>query len=299
MDSITLRKPSTGEILVLDCETVPGYILKSVDWGTIKATHNSYKYVNQIGESLVGTSLGTRDITIEGWVVTQENPLIMRSLKSKLNRLINPSESFELLYEEYTLNVTFDATVSYAKSDAENNDTLCKFQLTGVAFDPMFRYTQDEISVFATTTPMFHFPFVISRSLDEGGLIFGKRSDSLIVSVLNEGDLSVGVKVVFNAKGDLSNPQLINILTQERLQITKNLSFGEVVEVYTSIGSKRIQGKLPSDAGWINYFQYFSLQSDWIQLQPGENLFRYDAESGLDNLEVTMYFRPEFLEVQK
>lgn len=298
MDKITIRNPNTDSVLTLDCETVPGYILKSVDWGTVKATHDSYKYVNQVGESLTSTTLGTREVTIEGWVVVQEDPIVMKNLKSKLNKFVNPSEQFELQYENYILSVVFDSTVSYSKNESENNDTLCKFQITGTAFDPVFRYKQESISIFATTTASFHFPLIISKDLPESGLVFGKRSDSLIATVVNDGDLPVGVKIVFKAKGPLSNPSLVNILTQEQLQIAKEFIFGEEAEVYTSVGNKRIQGKLPTDSGWKNYFQYFSLSNDWIQIQPGVNLFRYNAETGLDNLEVSMYFRPEFLEVQ-
>lgn len=299
MDKITIRNSKTNESLIIDCETVPGYILKSVDWGTIEATYNSSKYVNQIGESQSDPSLGTRSITIEGWAVTQENPLIMKSLKSKLNRFINPTENFELLYKNYTLNIAFDSTVSYSKEYSENNDTLCKFQLTGIAFDPVFRYKQENRSIFAVTTPIFHFPLVISQELPEKGLVFGKRSDSLIITVANNGDLPAGMRIVFRAKGSLTNPSIINIFTREKLQLQKELSFGEEVEIYTGIGNKKVQGKLKSDTDWKNYFRYFSLSNSWLQLQPGINMFRYDAESGLNNLEVIVYFKPEFLEVEE
>lgn len=299
MDKIILLNKQTEDTITLDCVTVPGYILKSVDWGVIKATHDSYKYIGQVGESLTNTALGTRDITIEGWVVVQEDALIMKTLKEKLNSFINPTETFELHYEDYILEVVFDSTILYSKDESENNDTICKFQITGVAFDPVFRYASENISRFATTTSLFHFPLVVSPDLEDSGVVFGKRSESLISSVINPGDLSVGLKIIFAAKGPLSNPYLINILTQEKLQIKKDLVYGEVVEVYTSIGSKKIRGKLVSDADWSNYFRYFSLDNSWIQLTPGSNLFRYNADSGLDNLEVTVQFKPEFLEVQQ
>lgn len=299
MDKITIRNPATDAVLVLDYETVPGYILKSVDWGTIEADHNSSKYIGQIGESITGVSLGTRAITIEGWIVTQENPTVMKSLKTKLNKFINPLNEFDLLYEDYIIHIVFDSTVSYSKEDAENNDTLCKFQLTGIAFDPVFRYQEDKAAVFATLTPVFHFPLIIPDDVEESGIIWGERSDSLISSIVNDGDLPIGGRILFKAKGNLSNPYLINITTQETLKLQKNLVAGEEIEIVTSIGQKSVTGKLLTDTSWNNYFQYFSLDNSWMQFPVGSSLLRYGADSGIDNLEVTVYYKPEFLEVQQ
>lgn len=299
MDKITIQNPATGAVLVLDCETVPGYILKSVDWGTIEAGHNSSKYIGQIGKSITGVSLGTRSITIEGWIVTQENLTMMKSLKTKLNRFINPLNKFDLLYEDYIIHIVFDSTVSYSKEEAENNDTLCKFQLTGIAFDPVFRYQEDKAAMFATLIPVFHFPLIIPDETEESGIIWGERSDSLISSVINDGDLPIGVRILFKARGNLSNPYLVNITTQETLKIQKNLIAGEEIEVVTSIGQKSVTGKLLMDKNWSNYFQYFSLDNSWMQLPIGSSLLRYGADSGIDNLEVIVYYKPEFLEVQQ
>lgn len=299
MDKITIQNPATGAVLVLDYETVPGYILKSVDWGTIEAGHNSSKYIGQIGKSITGVSLGTRSITIEGWIVTQENLTMMKSLKTKLNRFINPLNKFDLLYEDYIIHIVFDSTVSYSKEEAENNDTLCKFQLTGIAFDPVFRYQEDKAAIFATLIPVFHFPLIIPDETEESGIIWGERSDSLISSVINDGDLPIGVRILFKARGNLSNPYLVNITTQETLKIQKNLIAGEEIEVVTSIGQKSVTGKLLMDKNWSNYFQYFSLDNSWMQLPIGSSLLRYGADSGIDNLEVIVYYKPEFLEVQQ
>ena len=91
VERIVLRRTKDSEELTLDMVSTPNYILKSVDWGTIKGTHHSYKYVNQVGESITNTSLDPRPITIEGWIVAKdEND--MTSLKNKLNSFVNPQE---------------------------------------------------------------------------------------------------------------------------------------------------------------------------------------------------------------
>lgn len=295
---ITLRKISNSEEIHMDMVTAPGYILKSVDWGTIKGTHNTYKYLNQIGVSVNNTSLGTRDIAIEGWVVAQHER-DMTEKKSALNAFINPQEPLDLLYNDYKIQFNPDNTVKYSINYSENNDVVCKFQIVGTAHDPMFVDSLENKLNFATTTAVFHFPLVISPQLPEGGVVFGSRTDSLIATVINKGSVSTGMRIVFKAKGSVSNPKLINVETQEQLLINKDMVAEEEIEINTIIGSKRVRGRIGETSPFTNYFVYKTLDSTWIQLAVGKNLFRYDADSGLDNLEVFVYFQNRFLEVQE
>ena len=298
VEEITLRKISNSEEIHMDMVTAPGYILKSVDWGTIKGTHNTYKYLNQIGVSVNNTSLGTRDIAIEGWVVAQHE-IDMSKKKATLNAFINPQEPLDLLYNDYKIQFNPDNTVKYSINYAENNDVVCKFQIVGTAHDPMFVDSIENQLNFATTTAGFHFPLVISPQIPEGGVVFGSRTDSLIATVINRGSVSTGMRIVFKAKGSVSNPKLINVETQEQLLINKDMVAEEEIEINTVIGSKRVLGRIGETSPFKNYFVYKTLDSTWIQLAVGKNLFRYDADNGLDNLEVFVYFQNRFLEVQE
>lgn len=298
IEEITLRKVSNSEEIHMDMVTAPGYILKSVDWGVIKGTHNTYKYLNQIGVSVNNTSLGTRDIAIEGWVVAQHER-DMTAKKVALNAFINPQEPLDLLYGSYKIQFNPDNTVKYSINYAENNDIVCKFQIVGTAHDPLFVDSLENRMSFATTTAGFHFPLVISPQLPEGGVVFGSRTNSLIATVINTGSVPTGMRIVFKAKGSVSNPKLINVETQEQLLISKDLVAEEEIEINTVIGSKRVRGRIGETSPFTNYFVYKTLDSTWIQLAVGRNLFRYDADKGLDNLEVFVYFQNRFLEVQE
>lgn len=298
VEEITLRKVSTSEGVHLDMVSTPGFILESVEWGPIKGTHNKYKYMNQVGESVANTTLGTRDITIKGWIVAYtERDMNLR--KSILNGFVNPQETIDLLYKTYKLRFSPDATIQYAVKPAENNEVICKFQIIGTAHDPTFKDSSENRLVFATTLPTFHFPLIISPDLPEGGAVFGKRTDSLIASVTNKGSMPTGMRIVFKAKGSVANPKLISIDTQEHLSINKTLIPGEEIEITTTVGEKRVRGRLSPTGVYLNYYPYKTLDSSWLQLQPGKNLFRYDADEGLDNLEVFVHFQNRFLEVQE
>ena len=297
VERIVLRRVKNLDELTLDMVSTPDFILKSVDWGVVKGTHHSYKYVNQVGVTVMNTSLGTRDIKIEGWIVA-ENENHMTSLKNMLNVFVNPQEEIDLIYENYSIRFRPDESVKYSITMAENNDAFAKFQITGTASNPMFSDTVECKSFFATTLPTFHFPLIISPSLPDKGIIFGKRTESLIANARNDGSVSIGMRIVFKANGTLVNPSLININTLEEFKINKTLVAGEEVEINTSIGKKNVKGRIDS-GDFTNYYMYKDLNSSWLQLEVGDNFFRYSADEGINNLEVFVYYNNQFLEVQQ
>ena len=297
VERIILRRTKNNEELVLDMVSTPDYILKSVDWGSIKGTHHSYRYVNQVGESIESTSLDTRPIKIEGWVVA-ENENHMTLLKRKLNSFVNPQEALTLFYSDYKINFVPDETVKYSINAAENNEVFCKFQIDGTAPNPLFSDGFETRSAFVETAPNFRFPLILSRNLPDKGIVFGKRTASLIVNVVNKGSVPVGMKIVFRANGTVVNPSLINVNTQEDFTINKIMIAGEEIEITTSIGEKSVKGKT-ENTDFTNYFMYKNIDSSWLQLDVGDNLFRYNAENGIENLDVFVYFYNQYLEVQE
>ena len=75
------------------------------------------------------------------------------------------------------------------------------------------------------------------------------------------------------------------------------MTAGEEIVIDTIIGQKKIEGTLNGLTS--NYFKYRDLDSEWLQLQVGTNLFRYDADQNIENLEVYIYFSNKYLEVQE
>jgi len=297
VESILLQNVETRAYLKLDMLTTPDYILNSVDWGVVESTHHSYKYVNQIGVYVTGTSLETRAVTIMGWVIA-DTERQMTQRKAMLNRFFNPQQAVDLFYKNYELRFLPNSSVQYSITLSENNEVICKFKIEGFCPDPLFKESDENRIIAASTIGMFHFPLIISKTPEPpGGIIFGYRQPSLIVAIENKGAVPVGMTIVFKAKGTLENPSLINVNTQKYFKINKTMRAGEEIRINTMVGEKKIQGMLNGEVS--NYFKYRDLESEWLQLEVGDNLFRYDADSDIGNLEVYIYFHNKYLEVQE
>ena len=297
VEGIKLQNVETRAVLMLDMVSTPDFILNSVDWGVVESTHHSFKYVNQIGVYVTGTSLETRSVTIQGWIIA-ENESLMTIRKTTLNRFFNPQQAVDLFYKNYVLRFLPNTSIRYSVTVAENNEVVCKFKVEGYCPDPLFAEQTESKITAASTQAMFHFPLVISREPNPpGGIVFGLREPSFIVTVTNKGAADVGMKIVFKASGTLTNPSLINVNTQKFFKVNKTMVAGEEIIIDTIIGEKKIEGHLNGITS--NYFKYRDLDSTWLQLRVGDNLFRYDADQNVGNLEVYIYYNNKYLEVQE
>lgn len=297
VENVILRNKQTSALLELDVVNTPFYILDKVGWGQIKGTHHSYKHVNQIGVYVTSTSLETRDVSVSGWIVSNSE-LHMSQRKSMLNRFVNPQQPIELIYKNYSLEFLPDRTIKYSATIKENNEVVCKFEIVGLAANPLFKDTNTTNVPIAGMLGMFHFPMMLS-AIDNGmpTVMMGLRQPSLIVNISNTGSVQTGMNIVFEAAGTVVNPSLINIYTQEQFKINKTLVASETVVVSTTIGEKKIVGTLNGVSS--NYFKYRDLRSSWLQLDTGDNAFKYDADNGIDSLNCTIEYSNKYLEVQE
>lgn len=297
VEGISLQNVETKSVLTLDMVSTQDYILQSVDWGAVESTHHSYKYVDQTGVYVIGSSLETRPISITGWVVAN-NEREMTNRKILLNRFFNPKQAVDLFYKDYVLRFLPNTSVRYSVTMQENNEVMCKFKIEGFCPNPLFAEQVETKVTAASTVGKFHFPLVMSKTpTPPGGIVFGIRQPSLIAVVDNKGSVSVGMKITFKANGTLTNPTVINVETQQFFRINKVMEAGEVIEINTTSGEKKVQGTLNGVTS--NYYKYRDFDSNWLQLEVGDNLFRYDAEQNIENLEVYINFNNKYLEVQE
>ena len=87
----------------------------------------------------------------------------------------------------------------------------------------------------------------------------------------------------------------MNVKTNEFILIKKSLVAGERILVNTEFNKKRVTRIFNKEES--NAFHFIDLNSTFFHLDVGDNLIKYDAESGLDNLEVNIYHKPLYLGV--
>lgn len=291
IESVILQNKSTLQSVLIDREE-SDFVLGTLNLGTVTSTPHTYKYLNQIGVYVNSTTLEEREISLEGWVIGDTQDLLSQN-KMVLNRLLNPLKMVILTVGAYQLEFLPKTSISYSTDWQENNEVLCKFLIQGICPNPLFSLASEQTILLATTTPRFHFPWVIP---EETGTIFGLREPSKLQEINNTGDVPIGAIFTFTCTSNVVNPKILNINTQEFLRIDKTITPEETITISTVNGEKSIRGILNGVES--NYFSYWDLESTWLQLPVGLTPFKYDADENPGGLEVSISFTPQYLEVQ-
>lgn len=286
---VEIKNSVINKSIVLD--GVGDFILNEEDLGVIEGTHSTSKALGQNGTYLNNTVLESRDIPIIGSILAN-NEYEMENKKKNLIDIVNPLNDLMLIRESYKIEGRPTATVKFSSSYKENNDYLCKFMFTLFCSNPFWSDIKDTKVDIALWKGSFHFPLSIPKGKN---IIMGYREPSLIVNIKNSGSIETGMIIEFRAKGTLKNPSLFNVNTQEWLKLEKEMVFGEIIRINTNFGKKRVEKYINGVTS--NAFNYIKRGSKFLQLHVGDNLFRYDADENINNLEVAIYHNNYYLGV--
>ena len=267
----------------------------------------SINSMGQDGDTYLGNRIESRDIELVGRIVERDKERAQR-LRRQLNNILNPQFTAKLIYDFGNFRRVIDCTINNAPVFTRP-PILEEFTIQLSCLNPFWREEAELRQDMATWVGGFEFP--IDRpyyDLPQGLEIpqdpenpttpiwqVGWREPSLIVNVFNAGDVRAGMRIDFRALGTLVNPSIINAETGEFIRINITMLPGDVITIRTGFGEKgvtlRRQG-VETDA-----FRFLDIDSTYIQLAVGDNMFRYDADENMESLDITVWHNNFFLGV--
>lgn len=265
------------------------FFLQNIDGiSGLKNIIYSNKGMGQDGSTHTGNTLDNRNIVIQGAILENKE-----TNRNELLSIINPKLKSKLIYTDGDIERYVECIVETAPVITKENKS--KFQISLLCNNPYWRdYIDTKINI-ALWKGDFHFPLIIPQ---RKGITMGHREPSLIVNVNNTGQVKTGMIIEFYARGTLKNPSLFNVNTREFIKINKGMVAGEKFIINTNVGKKKILQELNGiSTDILNYLDIVGGGDTFLQLDVGDNLFRYNADSNLDNLEVSIYFSPQYLGV--
>ena len=288
MKKITLTN-SLGESLQLT-NTSPFLLNKFEESNSINIYTS--KGMSQNGNTYLGNTLDQREITLEVTIIAESSEKLINH-KDRFNKVFNPQNNeLWLTYQDdvKTRKVKCISNKLPYFTSIKNSVSKCLISLT--ANNPFWQETMEIKEEIAAWIGDFEFDLEIPS---ETGIELGHREPSLIVNINNNGNIECGMRVEFKALATLENPSLLNVNTSEYIKINKTMLAGEIITVKTYFGNKSVESSYNGVVS--NAFNYIDFQSTFIQLSVGDNLIRYDADSNIENLEVSVYYIPQYLGV--
>lgn len=254
----------------------------------LKNTIYQNKGMGQDGSTYMGSTLGSRNIVIQGAITENKE-----QNRIKLLSIINPKLKAKLIYTDGNIKKYVECVVETAPTITKENKP--KFQMSLICPNPYWRDTAESKKQIVLWKDDFHFPLIIPQ---DKGIIMGHREPSLIVNIENNGQVKTGMIIEFFARGTLKNPSLFNVNTREFIKVNKEMVAGEKIIINTNFGEKKILQELNGvTTDILNYLDIIGGGDTFLQLDVGDNLFRYNADKNLDNLEASIYYNNNYLGV--
>lgn len=250
------------------------------------------------GATLVSSRLEQRDFSLLFYIAVQgKSEDWIQQRRDEIFKVFNPIYNpvkLQIITEtkDIFINGNVELLPSIGKDFANSNSVWQKVMVQFSAGNPFFQDTESQKVEIVTWEPMLEFS---SLEISSDGTELGQRTQSLIVNVLNSGQISTGMIIQFKALGTVENPSLFNVNTREFFKINRTMTAGEIITVNTQQGKKKLESSF--NGVTTNIFNYMDYQSKFMQLEVGDNLFRYDADSNVESLEVSIYFTPQYLGV--
>lgn len=228
-----------------------------------------------------------------------------RQLRMRLYRLFQIKAPLTLSYTDGTATREIDVYTESVTCDVSKRANTYTVSL--IAPDPFFRdaaATEREVAAWegafefpadasAPDTGLFEFD---ADALDTDVLEFGTRTEDLIVSCENAGDVPCGMVITFLASGSVTNPGLLNVDSGERLSLNLAMQAGDAVTVDTRFG--RRTAVLTRDGAAENVFRCVDAGSTFLQLAVGENNFTAmldGAAAASADLDISVWYEQQYV----
>ncbi len=208
------------------------------------------------------------DIAINGPAAVNRNRLFQFFRTARPIRLIYNNEFHGVYIDGYVQN----APVEYFGK----KQTM---QVTIICPDPFWHGTVPAEGSTDGHQALFEFPF----SIEEGHPIpFSETYGDNAAYIWNPGTIECGVIIEIRATGAATNPRIYHQNADTFFRVNTTLQSGDVLTIDTRTDHKRVE-RLRS--GTIsNLIASRDLDSTWLQMDPGDNVFILSAASGLSNL---------------
>lgn len=244
------------------------------------ATVNMATLATSDGGIFNSSRLDTRNIVI---TIKPLNDIEINRID--LYKYFKAKQYIKLYFENYTRSVWIDGYIEVIDGDLYSDDE--RLQISVICGDPYFKDTKTGLYAFSNVIDRFKFPFAIEAS---PGVPISELSEYSEIAITNNSDDETGVIIKMLAVGNVTNPTIYNMTTNENFSLTISIEEGDIITIDTRRNHKGVT--LNHNGTISNIINYMTQNSEWLNLIVGDNIFSYECYSGAANLQVTVELQP-------
>ena len=269
----------------------PFILTKIEGLGAVNAAIQTQKSPFQDGETYIDNLLEPRSISIEIMILADDTEEMMEN-RRKLLQVFNPKlGEGKLIYEYGNIKREIKAISELAPvfPDAGDfKDTMQPGLIQLYCPNPFWLDTFIESEEMADWVGGLRFPLQLP-------MMFAGRSSRQHTVIHNAGD--VDTPIVFEFLGPATNPVVTKVDTGEYIKVNREIAVNEKLIITTEFGNKKVILENIETKERVNAFGWIDLGSTFFQLEPGNNLISYSADSGQETARVWIRWRNRYVGV--
>ena len=266
-------KNDDGEAITLTYDG--GYLIsKPVGIDTVSVTISEAQGIGQTGTTIRSANVDSRPVTISGIIVGDGQA----EKKERLMEVVRPDLGGKLFCDDYYLEVHPTDTPTI-----EAKPRQAKFQFSLLAPYPYWMKGENAYAALSGVEKRFKFPWNISRPYR-----FGEVVTRQFITIHNSGQLEVPFTVTFTALDAVTNPKIIDAKTNNYLLVKKSMVAGERLVVEITHDRVYVTSSVDGECRGA-----LDIKSKFYRLRVGDNVIKPEADSGKNNLSVSIDYAIE------
>lgn len=274
-------KNSSGQELSMGW--FPPLWIASIDGLGIEYNIYTSKNSGQDGENYNGSDAKMRNIVISLDVAKSD----YLEHRNRLYSFFQPRSKGTLYYYDGDEARKIEYYAEKITPDCDENSPIRTLTISLICPDPKFYDIDDKLTQLATWKGKIKWPLRLNNPF-----VVTTKENTLIGNIYNSSAVPMGLTIKFFASGTVSNPSLYDVNRHELMKINTAMSAGDLITVTTADGNKRVT--LTRGGVTTNINNLMAYPPRWLKAYQGDNLFRYNADEGIDYLSVSILTRQAY-----
>lgn len=257
------------------------YFLQIIDGvGEVPVAIESQKAPYQDGSTYIDNVLENRAISIEGMIITKNNPAALKEARRRMQRVLNPKlGEVTIVYQEKEIEGVVESAPVFPGGQGNKGLYYQKYLINLHCHQPFWQDTFETRKEVTVWLGGLRFPLRLPSRFAMKGMP--------VVNLINEGDVETPVRIEY--KGPATHPRITNRTTGEYVQVNRQLSVDDVLVITTAFGAKRVEINEQDAFNWID------LGSTFWQLQVGDNIIEHSSDDPREPTAVIISYRNRYV----
>ena len=282
----TITYANVNGSLSLGANTTP-YFLQNIEGVTgITVDILSQTAPFQQGTTYIRSDFRPRNITIRG-LITATDYTTLNTRKRLIQNLFNPKLVSTITYTNDYFTAVSGCYPEMAPAFTQSDQSLYfqTFFVSLICPNPFWRDATAYGTWMSISIPKLKFDLELTDTYEF------ETNGTNRMTIDNVGDVETSVIIYFH--GAAINPRVDNLTTGEHIKVTKTLADGEALVINTEFGNKSVL--FDDGLTQTNAFGLIDLSSTFFQLQVGENILAYSADTGVETASVLVQYYTRYL----